>query len=118
MPFFTPPLRQMPSPPTSGLGVGRSRIILFFTSKSSVAEIIYDLINNWQRSLVDAELATIILAGMIHKTQSFRLPNLAPKTLAITSDLIDLGADREKIVANFYCTKKIATLNGCFIIVL
>jgi len=79
-------------------------------NKSSVAEIIYDLINNWQRSLVDAELATIILAGMIHKTQSFRLPNLAPKTLAITSDLIDLGADREKIVANFYCTKKIATL--------
>ncbi|HPA25451.1 MAG TPA: DHH family phosphoesterase [bacterium] len=79
-------------------------------NQSSVAEIVFHLLKNWDLNLINADLATLLLAGLIHKTQSFRQTNLAPETLLVTSELISLGADKEKIITNFYQTKKMNTM--------
>jgi len=77
---------------------------------SSVCEYIYSIINNINNKLFDDELATLLLTGIISKTQSFKSVQVAPKTLHIASDLINKGAKREKIINNLYFTKKINIL--------
>ncbi len=76
----------------------------------STSEILYRLFENWNRNLVDEDIATALLAGMIAKTKSFRTPNVTPKTLSIASSLIGMGARREEIVTGLWRTRSIATL--------
>ena len=59
---------------------------------------------------IDADIATFLLTGMISQTQSFKTANVSPATLSIASQLITLGADREKIVKNLYRTKSVASM--------
>lgn len=79
-------------------------------NSSSVAEIIFLLLQNWDKNFLTPEIATLLLAGIIHKTKSFRQVNLTPETLLNTSELINLGADKEKIINNFYQTKNLNTM--------
>lgn len=83
---------------------------LLNANQSSVAEIVFQLLKKWDPNLINSDIATLLLAGLIHKTQSFRQTNLAPETLLTTSELINLGADKEKIITNFYQTKKLNTM--------
>lgn len=77
---------------------------------TSTAEIIYDLIYEIDPQLLDEEIATCLLTGMINKTKSFRTMQVTPKSLSIASRLIALGANRDEIIKNLYHTKSIATL--------
>jgi len=75
---------------------------------TSVAEISYDLLKKY----LNPGIATCLLAGMIAATNSFQSVKVKPETLAIASDLIVKGADREKIVEALYRTKDIRTLKN------
>ncbi len=79
-------------------------------NSTSVCEIIYNIINTIDNKLINEELATLLLAGMISKTQSFKTNKVAPKTLQIASDLINKGAKRKEIINNLYFTKKLSVL--------
>jgi nanoRNase/pAp phosphatase (c-di-AMP/oligoRNAs hydrolase) len=76
----------------------------------STTEILFELLETWNRSLLNADLATALLAGMIAKTNSFRTPNVTPKTLTIASRLIAAGARREEIVHGLWRTRSVGTL--------
>ncbi len=76
----------------------------------SSSEILYGLFSRWNRNLIDEDIATALLAGMIDKTQSFRTPNVTPKTLQITSDLMAMGARREEIVHGLWRTRSVPVL--------
>lgn len=77
----------------------------------SCTEIIYDLINSEEKNnLIDEDIATCLLTGVIFKTKSFKTSNLTPKALQISSNLIQLGAKREEIVANLYRSRSLSTL--------
>lgn len=76
----------------------------------SVTEIISDLFFENKKELIDENIATCLLAGIIFKTRSFKTSNLTPKTLSTTSKLIELGARREEIVANLYRSRSLNTL--------
>lgn len=76
----------------------------------STSEILFRLFENWNRILMDEDIATALLAGMIAKTRSFRTSNVTPKTLSIASSLIGMGARREEIVTGLWRTRSIATL--------
>jgi len=82
------------------------------TNLNAVAssEILYELFDSFEKKLVDSEIATCLLTGIIAKTRSYKTPNVTPKTLNISSELMALEADREKIVKNLYRTRSIATL--------
>lgn len=76
----------------------------------STTEILFNLLESWNRNLIDEDLATALLSGMIAKTRSFKTPNVTPKTLATSSALIAMGARREDIVNGLWRTRSVATL--------
>ena len=77
---------------------------------TSVSENIYKTLMQISSHDIDADIATFLLTGMISQTQSFKTANVSPATLANASQLITMGADREKIVKNLYRTKSMASL--------
>lgn len=77
---------------------------------ASSSELVYSLFDNINRNFIDEDLATLLLAGMIAKTNSFKSPNITPQTLATASQLVSLGARREEIINNLFRTRTIATL--------
>lgn len=77
---------------------------------SACGEVCHDLIESIESGLIDEEVATAFLTGMIAKTKSFKTSNVTPKTLQTASKLIAKGAKREHIVRNLYRTRSIPTL--------
>lgn len=77
---------------------------------TSVSEMLYDIIQNMDANLLDEDIATCLLAGMIDKTKSFRLSTVTPKSLNIASQLMAAGAERESIIKNLYQTKTVNAL--------
>lgn len=59
---------------------------------------------------IDADIATLLLAGLITDTSSFQNPNTTPDAFAIAAKLIGYGARQQEIIRNIYKTKKLSTL--------
>lgn len=76
----------------------------------STAEVIFDILKKIGQELIDADVATALLAGMISATRSFKSDNVKPHTLATASTLMGLGGDREKVVTNLYKTRSVKAL--------
>ncbi len=76
----------------------------------AVSEAVYKLIKLRDRILLDENIATTLLAGIILKTKNFKTGNLTPETLLATSDLIGLGARREEIINQVYRQRQISDL--------
>lgn len=76
----------------------------------ATTEVLFGLFEKWNRNLINDELATALLAGMISKTSSFRAQNVTPKTLAAASQLVAMGARREEIVHGLWRTRSVPTL--------
>lgn len=76
----------------------------------SNAEIILDFLEEKNLDLIDENIATCLLAGIISKTKNFKSTNLTPDTLLKTSKLINLGARREEIIDNLYRSRDFKTL--------
>jgi len=77
---------------------------------ASTSEIVYDLIANWDSSLIDEDLATYILTGLIAATKNFKTPEVTPHTLNLAGILINQGARREQIVQSLYQSRFLSTL--------
>lgn len=75
----------------------------------STSEIIYELFKENQ-DLINDDIATCLLLGIISKTKNFKTTNLTPKTLLNTSDLIGLGARREEIITRLYRSRDFKVL--------
>ncbi|MBU0546543.1 hypothetical protein KKA13_04830, partial [Patescibacteria group bacterium] len=76
----------------------------------SISEIIYEMIEMLDSNFMDESIATCLLAGMIEKTKSFKIPSVTPKTLHIASCLLAAGAEREMIVRKLYQTKTVNSM--------
>lgn len=76
---------------------------------SSTAEILFNMIKELRPELISTNVAEALLTGMVAGTNSFRATNVRHRTLAAASELVQLGADRNKIIKNLYQTKSIAT---------
>ncbi|NQV90597.1 hypothetical protein HQ487_04320 [Candidatus Uhrbacteria bacterium] len=77
---------------------------------SACGEVCHDLIEAIEPGLIDEEVATAFLTGMIAKTKSFKTKNVTPKTLQTASKLMAKGARREDIVQRLYRTRSVQTL--------
>lgn len=77
---------------------------------ASTTEIIFNLIEVWDKNLLDKNIATCLLTGIISESKSFQTNNITPRTLAIAGELIDRGGQRELIVEKLYSNKSINTL--------
>ncbi len=76
----------------------------------STSEILFKLFEKYSRDMIDEDIATCLLAGIISETKSFKTPNITPTTLLTTSQLISMGARREEIVNNLYRSRNLNVL--------
>ena len=76
----------------------------------ATAEIVFSLLNSYETNLIDADIATCLLTGIISKTKNFKTSNITPDTLAATSSLISQNARREEIVNKIYRSRDIGVL--------
>lgn len=77
---------------------------------SACGEVCFELLKEFDEHMIDEEMASHFLMGMISKTKSFRSDGVTPKTLAIASELLEHGADRAHIVRQLYQRRSLATL--------
>jgi len=79
---------------------------------TSTAEILVSLIEALQKdkSLLDQEVATALLTGLIYDTSSFQNINTTPKSLTVAAQLVAAGGKQQEIVKNLYKTKTLETL--------
>lgn len=76
----------------------------------ATTEIIFNLLNDYSRDLIDENVATCLLAGIISKTKSFKTQNITPQSLSISSQLVSMGARREEIVTKLYRSRSLNVL--------
>lgn len=69
-----------------------------------------DATTETQQILMDADIATLLLAGLITDTGSFQNANTTPDAFAIAAKLIEYGARQQEIIRHIYKTKKLSTL--------
>lgn len=76
----------------------------------ATAEILFDLFADYSRELIDEDIATDLLAGIIIKTKSFKTSNITPQALSAASQLIALGGRRDEIITHLYRSRSLNVL--------
>jgi len=77
---------------------------------TSSSEIMTTLIRDINEAMIDEQVATNLLAGMLSKTKGFQAPTVTPRALSTASFLLAAGARRQEIVRHLYQTKSVAAL--------
>ncbi|MEO8065509.1 MAG: hypothetical protein ABI643_01475 [Candidatus Doudnabacteria bacterium] len=77
---------------------------------TSCSEIILDLINKFEGSLIDENIATQLLTGIIAETNSFQHIRTTPQVFLKASQLVSLGAKQQEIVGHLYKSKSLGLL--------
>lgn len=77
---------------------------------TSTAEILFNLITYYSRDMIDEDIATCLLAGIISKTRNYKIQSVSPHSLSISSQLIAMGARREEIVNKLYRSRPLNVL--------
>jgi len=77
---------------------------------TSTTEILATLIENFEASLIDENIATNLLTGIIVETNSFQHVKTTPRAFLRASALVSAGAKQQEIVKELYKTKNISLL--------
>jgi bifunctional oligoribonuclease and PAP phosphatase NrnA len=81
---------------------------------SATTEMLVPLIQRIEREsgqfLMDADIATLLLAGIITDTGSFQHSNTTPKAFQVAAQLLDWGARQQEIIKHVYKTKSLSAL--------
>ena len=79
---------------------------------ASATEVLYSWfmsVPEWKK-MVNPDIATLLLTGLITDTRSFQNPNTTPRSLEIAAELLELGARQQEIIEHIYKTKPLSTL--------
>lgn len=85
---------------------------LLDTTAASATEVLYfwfSSVPSWKER-ISADMATLLLTGLITDTRSFQNPNTTPRSLEVAANLLDLGARQQQIIQHVYKTKPLSTL--------
>jgi phosphoesterase RecJ-like protein len=63
-----------------------------------------------EKPLLDEDIATALLTGIITDTGSFQNANTTPKSLTVAAQLVAAGARQQEIIRNIFKTKPLSTL--------
>lgn len=74
------------------------------------AEVLYNLFENLNKSLLDENIATSLLVGLVAATKSFQSSTITPQTFNIAAKLVALKADQQKIIRSIFKNKSLAAL--------
>ncbi len=85
---------------------------LIDVTAASATEVLY----NWFSQVpemsphITADMATLLLTGLITDTRSFQNPNTTPRSLEVAAELLEKGARQQEIIQHIYKTKPLSTL--------
>lgn len=85
-------------------------INLIDLTSSSLSEIVFEFLNTLKPGLVNRDVATLILSGIIARTDSFQNNKTTPKSMLSASKLMELGADQQDVVRNLYKNRSFGLL--------
>lgn len=78
---------------------------------ASTAELVYQLIEQLgDKSLIDANIASCLYAGIMTDTGGFRHPNTTHKVFQVAGELVGLGAEPAKVSKQIYDTNSLERL--------
>ena len=81
---------------------------------SATTEILLPLVRDFEKDagkkLMDEDIATLLLAGIITDTGSFQNANTTPRSFAVSAELIKSGARQQEIIQHVFKTKHLSTL--------
>ena len=83
------------------------QINLVDITSSSVSEIVMELIDFLDRNLLNQDIATCILSGLIDATDNFQSSKTTPRTFNNAALLINRGGNQQEIIRYFYKTKSL-----------
>jgi phosphoesterase RecJ-like protein len=108
--YETPVVNIDHHPSNSGFG----KVNLIDATAASASEIVLRVIRSleaeFDKKLMDADIATLILAGVITDTGSFQNANTTPRSMEVSADLIEAGGRQQEIIQHVYKTKQLSTL--------
>lgn len=108
--YETPVINIDHHPSNTGFG----KVNLVDTTAASSSEIILRLVKaceaEFDQKLLDPDIATLILTGIITDTGSFQNANTTPRALEIAADLVEVGARQQEIIHHIFKTHKLSTL--------
>lgn len=87
-----------------------ANINIIDVTASSTSEILLDLLKNYEANLIDENIATNLLAGIISETNSFQHNKTTPNSFLKASELISLGGKQQEIIRNLFKTKELSVL--------
>jgi len=88
------------------------QLTLIDPTAASATEVLYQWfmrVPEWKEK-VTADVATLLLTGLITDTRSFQNPNTTPRSLEVAAELLEMGARQQEIIKNVYKTKPLSTL--------
>jgi len=96
----------------SNTGFGKVNFVDTTAASSSelVLRLLRSLESEFNKKLLDEDVATLILTGIITDTGSFQNSNTTPRSLELSADLIEAGARQQEIIRHVYKTKQLSTL--------
>jgi bifunctional oligoribonuclease and PAP phosphatase NrnA len=72
--------------------------------------LVHDFESEFDKKLMDEDIATLLLAGIITDTGSFQNANTTPRSFAASAELIRCGAHQQEIIQHVFKTKHLSTL--------
>ncbi len=75
-----------------------------------ITPLIQELEKESGESLIDEDVATLLLTGIITDTGSFQHSNTSPEAFEVAAELLDRGARQQEIIKHLFKTKSLATL--------
>jgi len=77
---------------------------------TSIAEMLSEVFAAYEQQLIDEDIATCLLTGIITKTNSFQHVQTTPSAFMKASQLIELGGRQQEVVKYLYKTKPLSLL--------
>jgi nanoRNase/pAp phosphatase (c-di-AMP/oligoRNAs hydrolase) len=77
---------------------------------TSVSELLSNLFEKFETQLIDEDIATCLLTGIIAKTHSFQHAHTTPRAFLKASELIGFGGRQQEIIKYLFKTKPLPLL--------
>lgn len=81
---------------------GFGSVNLVDTNATSVSEILVSTIESLAQGMIDVDIATALLAGIMASTNRFTSPSTSPKAMTIAAQLMSSGAKQQEVVRALY----------------
>ncbi len=91
---------------------GYGQLQLIDPTAASATEVLYSWFTRMPayQQHITADMATLLLTGLITDTRSFQNPNTTPRSLEVAAELLERGARQQEIIQQIYKTKPLSTL--------